>query len=100
AFGIAPYTLDRNTSVVFEGVRADGTPNTTPAWLGQTAGPNGETPLSGGYYRAIHRTATEPFVEDADWVRLRNLSLSYRLPKAVIEGLPIEGLSLTFTGFN
>ncbi len=100
AFGIAPYTTDRNTSVVFEGFKADGTPNTTPAWLGQTRGPNGEPALSGGYYRAIHRTATEPFVEDADWIRWRNLSLGYTFPKSMMDKTPLDGLNVTLTGFN
>ncbi|NJK84140.1 MAG: hypothetical protein HC912_10405 [Saprospiraceae bacterium] len=100
AFGIAPYTTDRNTSVVFEGFKADGTPNTTPAWLGQARGPNGEPALSGGYYRAIHRTATEPFVEDADWIRWRNLSIGYTFPQSIMDKLPLDGLNITFTGNN
>ncbi|MDP4819689.1 MAG: SusC/RagA family TonB-linked outer membrane protein [Saprospiraceae bacterium] len=100
AFGIAPYTVNRNSSIVFEGVRADGTPNTTPAWLGQATGPNGERALSGGYYRAVYRTATENFIEDADWIRLRNLSFTYRFPRSVMDRLPLEDLSLSFTGQN
>ena len=35
AFGIAKYTENRDQTIVFPGVHADGTPNTTPVYLGQ-----------------------------------------------------------------
>ena len=44
---------------------------------------------------------TEDFVEDASWVRLREISLSYRLPKEILSYLyAFSDLSLTFTGRN
>ena len=99
AFGIAPYTLDREETVVFEGVRADGTPNTTPVWLGQGTGPDGEE-YGAGYYRNRYRASTENFVEDADWIRLRSASLSYALPASLFEDKFVDAASVTLTGNN
>jgi hypothetical protein len=53
-----------------------------------------------GYYRNIYRTVSEPFVEDASWTRLRNLSLSYKLPAKILPTNVIKGATLTFTGNN
>ncbi|MCX7879824.1 MAG: SusC/RagA family TonB-linked outer membrane protein [Ignavibacteria bacterium] len=43
---------------------------------------------------------TEDFIEDASWIRLRELSLSYTLPKAIVEYTPFSNIILTFTGRN
>lgn len=79
AFGIATYTLDRRDFKVFDGVLADGSKNTKSVWLGQGTGPDGVA-YGEGYYRLNYRTISEPFIQDASWVRLRSASLSYALP--------------------
>ena len=101
AFGTAPYTLDRNTSKVFQGVLADGSPNTQLVFLGQGIGPDGRN-YGDGYYRdpVAFRGITENFVEDASWVRLRNLSLSYKLPTQILGANVIKDATITFTGNN
>ncbi|MCP9234881.1 SusC/RagA family TonB-linked outer membrane protein [Lewinella sp. JB7] len=99
AFGTAPYTLNRNETIVFEGVTADGSPNTKPVFLGQGTGPDGEN-YGAGYYRNRYRGSTENFVEDADWFRLRNVSLSYQLPAQLLETVFIRTAGLTLTGNN
>src|SRR5699024_5522119 len=43
AFGITENTLDRNEYRIFEGVTADGQPNTQEVWLGQGLDPEGRT---------------------------------------------------------
>ena len=83
AFGIAPYTLDRTETVVFEGVTADGQPNTTPVFLGQGEGPDG-VDYGAGYYRNTYRASTENSVMDASYVKLRNVSLAYGLPSQLL----------------
>jgi TonB-linked SusC/RagA family outer membrane protein len=100
AFGIAKYTENRNDIKVFEGVLADGTPNTKAVWLGQGTGPDGVNYGSAGYYRATYRGITENFVEDASWIRLRNLSLSYDIPATVLKKGIIKNATVTFTGNN
>ena len=99
AFGIAAYTLNRNETIVFPGVHPDGTPNTTPVWLGQGVGPDGKN-YGAGYYRNYYRGVSENFVEDASWIRLRTLSLSYQLPARWLNGTFIKGLNIGFTGNN
>ena len=99
AFGIAPYTLDRDQTIVFEGVTADGSRNTTPVFLGQGTGPDGEN-YGAGYYRNRYRASTENFVEDANWFRLRNVSLSYALPTNLLENVFVSSAGVTLTGNN
>ena len=99
AFGIAKYTENRFESIVFKGVHADGTPNTTPAYLGQGIGPDGVN-YTGGYYRNIYRGVSEVFVQDASWVRLRNVSLAYSFPKKWLKKTIINNATLSFTGNN
>ncbi|MCW3091656.1 MAG: TonB-linked outer membrane protein SusC/RagA family [Ferruginibacter sp.] len=97
AFGIARYTENRNDTKVFEGMLANGTANTKTVWLGQGTGPDGVNYGSAGFYRAVYRGISSNFVEDASWVRLRNLSLSYNLP--LKKGL-IKSAAVTLTGNN
>jgi TonB-linked SusC/RagA family outer membrane protein len=42
----------------------------------------------------------EQFVDDGGWVRLRELSLSYQLPKGLFKSLLIDSGYITFTGRN
>ena len=100
AFGIAKYTENRNDTKVFDGVLADGTPNTKAVWLGQGIGPDGVNYGSAGFYRAVYRGITENFIEDASWVRLRNLSLTYNLPETVFKKGIIKNAGVTLTGNN
>ncbi len=100
AFGTSDYTTNRNDVVVFDGVTADGQPNTQEAFLGQADAPDGLTALSGGYYRAIYRGVTENFVQDASWVRLQNLSLTYRLPGTFVDNMGLTGASFSLSGTN
>lgn len=99
AFGIAKFTEDRNTTSIFPGVLADGTPNTQPVWRNWGTGPDGRV-YSQGYYRNIYRTITENFVEDASWVRLRNLSLSYNIPTKILGNSFVKGANVSLTGNN
>ena len=99
AFGIAKYTENRNESIVFKGVHADGSPNTTPAFLGQGIGPDGKD-YKAGYYRNIYRGVSEEFVQDASWVRLRNITLSYTLPQQWLKKSFVSSLTVSFTGNN
>ena len=99
AFGIAKYTENRDQTIVFPGVHADGTPNTTPVYLGQGVAPDGKD-YGDGYYRRVYRGVTEVFVQDASWIRLRTLSLSYNIPSNWLKGSFVKGASIAFTGNN
>lgn len=100
AFGVSKFTENRTETIVFEGVKADGTPNTKPVYLGQAKGPDG-IDYGQGYYRNIYRGVTENFVEDASWVRLRSLTLSYSLPTAMLKRTGVfSGATVSVTGNN
>lgn len=101
SFGLADYTLNRNDHVVFDGVLADGTPNTQQVWLGQGYDPVTDRDYGNGYYRDNHRGNSEFFVQKASWVKLRSLSLNFNLPE---QWLPsnnvIKNATVGFTGNN
>ena len=99
AFGIADYTANRRSYKVFEGVLADGTTNTKQVWLDQATGPDGVN-YGEGYYRNIYRAISEPFVQDASWIRLRSASLSYTLPSKWLPKKVIRSLTASVTGNN
>lgn len=99
AFGIAKYTENRDQMVVFPGVLADGTPNTKEVYLGQGKGPDGNN-YGAGYYRNVYRGVTEQFVQDASWVRLRTVGLSYTVPSSVLNNTFIKNATVSFTGNN
>jgi hypothetical protein len=99
AFGIADYTANRREFKVFEGVLANGTPNTKQVWLGQATGPDGVN-YGEGYYRTNYRAISEPFVQDASWIRLRSASLSYTLPTSWLPKKLIRSAVVAVTGNN
>ncbi len=99
AFGISKYTEDRDQMVVFPGVLADGTPNTKEVYKGQGVGPDGVN-YGDGYYRNIYRGVSEEFVQDASWVRLRTISLSYSIPYSVLKNTFMDNATVSFTGNN
>ena len=99
AFGLPDYTTDRRSFRTFEGVLANGTPNTKPVWLGQRFGPD-NVDYGEGYYRRLYRNVSEPFVTDASWVRLRSASLSYALPTNWLPKKAIRSASVAVTGNN
>lgn len=100
AFGESAVTANRFDQVTFPGVLADGTPNTQKVYLQQAVGPDGRD-YGAGYYRNIYRGVTESFVEDASWIRLRNVSFTYQLPLALLKATHlISAASITLTGNN
>jgi outer membrane receptor protein involved in Fe transport len=99
AFGKLDYSENRNDVVVFNGMIADGTANTKEVFLGQALGPDG-VDYGGGFYRTYHRNVSENFVKDASFVKLRNASLGYSLPKSMLEKTPFQAVSLSATVNN
>lgn len=100
AFGTSKMTENRDQTKTFDGVFADGKANDIPVYLGQGNGPDGRA-YGDGYYRRVYRGVTETFIEDASWVRLRNVSLSYQLPSKLLARTKfITGANITLTGNN
>ncbi|WP_340066768.1 SusC/RagA family TonB-linked outer membrane protein [Ascidiimonas aurantiaca] len=88
--GVLAITGLRNQEVILDGVFADGTPNNVPVFIDQN------------YYRnsAVYNRASEILVEDASWWRLRNVTLSYDLPAKLMDKLPFDTATFSFTGTN
>lgn len=100
AFGIAEYTTNRRETIIFDGVLADGTKNTKPVYLGQGIGPDAFN-YGNGYYRNYHRAISENFIEDASFVKLRNVTLAYTLRSASLAKTKIiKGATFSVTGNN
>ncbi|MCX7929768.1 MAG: SusC/RagA family TonB-linked outer membrane protein, partial [Chlorobi bacterium] len=54
-----------------------------------------------GFYNTFNSSNTEPFVEDAGWIRLREVTVTYRIPKVVTEAIGfVKGLDVFLTGRN
>jgi len=100
AFGMADYTLNRNDHIVFEGVLADGSPNTQQVWLGQGYDEVTDRDYGNGYYRDYYRGNSEYFVQDASWVKLRSVSIGYKLPSSWFGTRFIKNASVSLTGNN
>lgn len=86
--GTALITENRGNVVVWNGVTEDGRVNDIPVIANQS------------YYQNWFATIDELFIEDASFVKLRDLSLTYNLPAKILEKWPIETLSFTATGRN
>ena len=87
--GLSTKTLDRGSKTVFNGIiESTGERNTREVVLDQN------------YYQLILRGDGPLFVEDGTWYRLRYATLSYRIPKSILERSKIKGLELYATGRN
>jgi len=101
-FGTHKETEIRGTTKVFDGVKGHFDQDDKLV----TSGPNDiaakmdQAWLAFGNGNGFIGSNTEDFVEDASWVRLRELSLSYQLPKSIVEYTPFSEIGLTFTGRN
>ena len=90
ADGVTEATLAGRDSFIFQGVKDDGSANTTPTtaekyWL-KVGGRN--TP------------AGEVFTYSASNIRLRELALSYALPTGMLKKTPFQGASVSIVGRN
>ena len=99
AFGKGVDSERRNDTVVFPGVLADGSQNTKEVWLGQGIGPDG-VDYGAGYWRNYYRTTSENFVNDASFLKLRNVTLAYNLQPNVIERTPFRTARLSVAANN
>jgi TonB-linked SusC/RagA family outer membrane protein len=91
AQGVPDFTYDRGHMVIFDGVKADGSRNTTPVLISDAT-----------YYtnNIGNRDIAERFVEDGSWIRLRDVTLSYSLPKNIVSKLHLKALDVSVYGRN
>jgi TonB-linked SusC/RagA family outer membrane protein len=88
-YGSSVLTEDRGSKIVHEGVRAsDGQVNTKEIVKDQN------------YYRNWFSTIDKNFVEKAGFIKLREVTLSYTLPKRWLSNAKIEDITFSATGRN
>jgi len=92
--GVHPWTVDRYQLATFNGVTADGEMNEQEVEI------NGES-----LYRVFGgvNTSSDVILQDASWIRLRRVSVSYSLPESWLDRISdgkIQGASLAFAGNN
>jgi TonB-linked SusC/RagA family outer membrane protein len=93
-FGTHKETENREGNKVFTGVKAsNGAANDIEV-------PYGESWLSLGNGNGFFGSNTEDFIEDASWIRLREVTLSYTIPTEIMASTPFSGLTVAFTGRN
>lgn len=92
--GILEVTEFRDETTVLSGVMDDGNggfiPNTTEVLIDQN------------YYRSStdYNRASEILVQDASWVKLRNIGVTYDLPLKFIEKIHLDRFSVTASAQN
>lgn len=92
AMGTHKDTEDRDVFAPLPNtVYADGTPNITPIYKNAAYYSN---------YGGDFGNAAERGIEDASWVRLRELTLGYNFPEKIYKVIKASALSLRFTGRN
>ncbi|WP_020531792.1 SusC/RagA family TonB-linked outer membrane protein [Flexithrix dorotheae] len=90
SYGKSELTAVRGTTKVFEGVTESGEVNTQEVVLDQDYFTSGALGL-----------VEENFIErDINWLRLRDVTLSYTLPKSILGNSFIKSLQLHVTGNN
>jgi TonB-linked SusC/RagA family outer membrane protein len=87
--GVTGFTEVRYKQVLFDGVAPDGSPNTVPGYLDPTT-----------FWRGSANSTKFFNIQDASWIRLRNVSLSYSLPKTLLEGSVLKSVGITLAGNN
>ena len=106
--GMTTRTLERGQQRVFDGVVATGRNAQGLYTTTEAAAVNAQavTLTQANWFQANGRATGaagvhEQFVEDASWIRLRDVNLSYRLPAALFgKSKFIKGASLTAFGRN
>lgn len=103
-FGVGAETLDRNDAVIFPGVLgetdADGNVTATTTANNIEVIKGGTTGGTNFYSNYGFVNLTELTVEDGSWVRMRDVSVSYNLPRNMLGKTPFSDASITLNARN
>ncbi|GLR19430.1 SusC/RagA family TonB-linked outer membrane protein [Portibacter lacus] len=97
-FGTSKISADeRNDVIIFDGVTAEGTPNTTPVAIAQSPSAS-----EAQFYRRRYGFGgiSEMNIHDTSWIRLRELTVKFNITKDVLKNLPIERINVALSGRN
>lgn len=93
--GLSTRTLDRETPITIKGVLNDGLHNTSNPTINTIV----VTPYFRSDYYGSSAITEADFIESVDWVRLRDVTLSYRLPATLLSRQKIvKSASVFVTG--
>lgn len=88
-YGTAKVTENRGSSYTYQGINANtGAANTKSIVRDQS------------YYQYFYSYVDENFVEDASYLKLRELTLSYTLPTKLLSNTPFRSAQISATGRN
>ncbi|WP_159018740.1 SusC/RagA family TonB-linked outer membrane protein [Algibacter sp. L3A6] len=92
--GVRGLTAFRNVDTVLDGVMDDGSGGYTTNTI--------ETYIDQDYYRSstVYNRASEVLVQDASWVKLRNIGFSYDFADSVTQKLKLNRLSFNVSASN
>jgi TonB-linked SusC/RagA family outer membrane protein len=103
--GVVEETGDRDKSYIVEGVMRD--PVNNPDGSARPLFDGEGNPIANTislnaqqYWTSLYNTQGEAIVFDASWLRLRELSLSYSLPKGMLSKTPFGSAQVVVTGRN
>lgn len=89
------YGLDKRTvanNIRETGIPVSGVLRTGDAYTGTVSAQT--------YYSTIWSTLTDQFITDADFIKLRQLTLGYNLPKSVLGKTPIQSVTVSLVARN
>ena len=99
-YGTSKYSADFRTrgTYIYPGVKLDGTPNdiAVSAYNVNPTSTSFISPLT--FYGPAN--IAEAHLQDASWLRLRELIIAYTLPEALTKGWGMSQLTLSFIGRN
>ena len=56
--------------------------------------------LSKNWYTGTFKNVDENYIEDASWLRLRNVYLGYSIPESIAKSLRVKGIEISVAGRN
>jgi TonB-linked SusC/RagA family outer membrane protein len=93
-YGSSARTEDRTTPFIYDGYKADGTPNDI-----QRGGPE-DIWAYPDLYNDVLASLDESNVYETSFIKFRDISLTFNLPKKVIEPVRLQGLSVSLFARN
>jgi ferric enterobactin receptor len=94
--GLSARTLDRDKLVIYKGVLQDGMQNTSTP----TKNTIMINPMTvDDYYFSVSANPESQFVETVNWLRMRDITLSYSLPTSALKRIkPVQAASFFVSG--
>lgn len=99
-YGMSPLQENRpeDNKIVFDGVM--GHYDYTTQQVVVTNPVNTEWTYYSSYYQTVCQSTEEDNIQPRDFIKLREVALSYRMPDKVSEALHLKGLDVSFAGRN